>query len=162
MNELMNLLYLPMTDEKIIDKIDSVGLEQPIIDEQYEMDLCIDLIDDDNSGLSFTFEELDGYSIDGDPCLSVLSVRNKKDNILPFNLQFSDNYEISCEKLGKKADFINEWSDDVRLWLVTNDNNDKLTLAINYKDDDLNELNYIVLGSFKESYIGDTLIPNKD
>ncbi len=161
-NELVNLMFTPMTDIKIIETINSFGLEQPTIDEEYEEKGKVSVDDDANSGITFVFKELDGYSKDGEPCLAQIDFEDRGKVEFPFNLKTHDNYRVCCEKIGKKADFRDRWVDEAKVWIMETANAIKYSLAINFMDDDFNTIDNIVLVDFQEEEVGDTLLENKD
>ncbi len=161
-DELVELMFLPMTDIKIVEMLDSLGIEQPVLDEQYEMDLDITILDKENSGFSFSFEELDGYSSDGEPCLMHISFSDLEKTVLPFGLNKSDNYSICCEKLNGKADFIPSFGKKSKIWTIKKDENTIFNIAVHYKDTELTSIRSVVIIDFDESDVGDSLLPNKD
>ena len=161
-DELVELMFLPMTDIKIVEMLDSLGIEQPVLDEQYEMDLEIAILDGDNSGFSFSFKELDGYSLDGEPCLVDISFEDLEKTVLPFGLKKNDNYSICCEKLNGKADFIPSFGKKLKIWTIKKDENTIFNIAVHYQDTELTSIRSVVVNKFDKSRVGDSLLPNKD
>ena len=161
-DELVELMFLPMTDVKIVEMLDSLGIEQPVLDEQYEMDLKVTILDKENSGFSFDFEEIDGYSLDGEPSLVKISFSDLEKIVLPFGLTTSDDYSNCCEKLNRKADFIPSFGKKSKIWTIKKDESTTFNIAVHYKDTELTSIRSVVINKFDKSRVGDSLLPNKD
>ena len=58
-----------MTDIRMIEAIETLGLEQPLIDNDYADEGAVYVEDPENSGITFIFEEIAGYTQHGEPCL---------------------------------------------------------------------------------------------
>jgi hypothetical protein len=159
---LIELLLIPMTDDKMVETLDALGIEQPVIDEQYEMDLYISIGSKDKTGVSFRFEELDGYTQEGEPCLVKLSFNNEAKISFPFDLKEDDNYSVCCDMLGSRADYINPNMEDAKIWLKETLLGKKYTLTALFWDEDLEELRAVTINRFDESRLGDTLLENKE
>jgi hypothetical protein len=160
--ELIELMFLPMSDERIIEMIDSFGLEQPMIDEQYEIEGDILVSDRDNSGVDFSFGEIDGYSQDGEPVLDQIAFINKGKIKLPFGLEYSDDYKVCCEKLDKKADYYSPYGLETKQWILKTKNNEDYTLAIHFTDEKHSSIRSVVIGRFSTKGIGKVLLENKE
>jgi predicted glycosyltransferase len=161
-NEIVELMFTPMTSDVMIELIDSFGVEQPVLDEQYEMDLSIKLISMNDTGLSLNFQELDGYSQDGEPVLAKISFSYDKKIILPFGLDFDDNYTECVRKLSSKADYINKNLEESKMWLKTDKNGMKYIVSVNFEDENLLLIDSVVVYAFNEDRVGRVLFPNKD
>lgn len=160
-DELVELMFTSMSDKKMVEALDNLGVEQPVIDEQYEIDLDITVIDD-NLGISFVFEEIDGLTQEGMPCLNVLSFDKEKKIALPYNLKFSYNYLECSSKLGKVADFKNKRLKNNRTWLFKNEKEIDYVFTIRFLDDELKAIKGIIVAPFNESKVGRVLIENKE
>lgn len=161
-NDILNLMYKSIYDDKIIETIKILGLEQPIIDERYEEDKEISILDDDNSGISLTFEEIKGWTEEGDPCLSIASMKNINNNELPYDLSFNDNYAKCVEKIGKKADFTNKRLKKSKIWLIKLENNLFCTMSINFDNTEFKQIKNLVIVNFNKDDIGNRLLENKE
>ena len=161
-DKLINLMFVSMTDKKIIEIIDAIGLEQPVIDEQYEMNLDVTLDDMTNSGLIFVFKEIDGYTQDGDPCLTQIDFYHDKKIRLPFNMTFSDNYALCCEKLEGKASFHHKSVKKLKIWVKEGYKNLKYSISINFKDKELTKIKAIVFIVYDETKVGSIYLENKE
>lgn len=155
--EIIDLIFLELTDIKVIEMIDKLGLEQPVLDDKYEIEETISVY---NNEIGFTFKEIDGYSISGLPCIVGISFTNSENIILPYNLDFKDDYLTCVKKIEKEADYINDWDDNVKIWIRPNIT-PTLALAINYNDDNFDSIESIVFFYFNDSAIGDIYFPNK-
>jgi hypothetical protein len=160
--EILELMFTSMTSNKMVELIDSFGIEQPVLDEQYEMDLSIKLVSINDTGLSLNFQELDGYSNDGELILAKISFSYDKTIILPFELDFNDNYKECVKKLSSKADYINKNLEESKMWLRTDKNGMKYILSINFEDEDFLLIDSVVVYAFDEDRVGRVLLPNKD
>ncbi len=160
--EILELMFTPMTSNKMVELIDSFGIEQPVLDEQYEMDLSIKLVSINDTGLSLTFKELDGYSNDGELILAKISFSYDKTISLPFGLDFNDNYKECVKKLSSKADYINKNLEESKMWLKTDKNGMKYIVSVNFEDEDFLLIDSVVIVDFDESDVGDSLLPNKE
>ena len=161
-DDILNLMYKSIYDDKIIQTIEILGMKQPLIDEQYEKDKEVSILDDDNIGISLTFEEIEGYTKEGEPCLTIASIKNINNNELPYNLNFNDNYNQCVEKLGKKADFVNKRLRKSKIWLIKLDNNLSCTMSINFKNTEFEEIKNIVFVNFNKNDVGNRLLENKE
>lgn len=159
--ELINLMFLPMTDNKIIEVLDVLGLEQPKIDEKYEIEECVKAGLNQGKGIFFTFREISGLSSDGEPILTIISFENDNTATLPYDLKLGDTYQICCDKLGKKADYYDDWLDENRIWKI-NINNIECGITLVYTDSTLQKLDGLIIHKFNEKKIDDCYIPNKE
>jgi hypothetical protein len=130
-----SLIYEDMTSNKVVEILDGLGLEQPVLDEQYEMDLEVGILDK-NNGLGFNFREIEGYTKNGEPCLYKISFEKTYTESLPFGINSSDNYRTVKEKIGRKADF----KDDkilthMRKWVMESSKGLKYTVNIFFRDE---------------------------
>jgi hypothetical protein len=130
-----SLIYEDMTSNKVVEILDELGLEQPVLDEQYEMDLEVGILDK-NNGLGFDFREIEGYTKNGEPCLRKISFEKTYTESLPFGINSSDNYRTVKEKIGRKADF----KDDkilthMRKWVMETPKGLKYTVNIFFRDE---------------------------
>ena len=161
-NELINLIYTPMSDDKIIEIIDTMGLEQPTVTEEYEEEKAIYVKDTDNTGIVFIFQELDDYSKNGEPYLSKIDFMKNDIINFPFNLNSTDDYTTCCKKIGKNAEFFPKRMKKTKIWLISNINNIKLNLAVHFLDNTFKGIRSIVVRPFNENEVDKILIPNKD
>lgn len=157
--DILDLMYRPIYNEKMLKAMEELEMEIPQLDEKYELELIVGT-SSNNSGIDFEFKEIDGYSLNGEPVLKIISWTNQKIPY-PINLTTNDNYEICCQRFGKKADFIDEWDDAIKTWLIEYNNN-KIHVNIHYANDDLNSISCIVLTTYDESEIGGIYIPNEE
>jgi len=160
-NEIVKLMFKPITDNKIIELIQQIGLEQPVIDETYIEDQQIVVSDKENSGITLIFKELDGYTQDGNPILRQIDF---KKSILPFNLTLDDNYSECCNKLSSKAHWIKDskFFKKVRIWTIPLNENKKINLYIHFTDTTFNTIRSIVIIPFNKEEIGTILVENED
>jgi len=160
-DDLVELMFLPMSDEKIIEIIDKLGLEQPTIDEEYFIEQEISIIDEDNSGITFVFKEINGYTEDGEPCLVEINfLPNKKIN-LPFAIKFSDDLQTVIQKLGKKFDFNDKWSKFTKIWVKNIDEKLKYNFILLFSKD-FKQIKSCVIIPFEKEDVGYLLLENKE
>ncbi|XOB63280.1 hypothetical protein ACMC56_05595 [Campylobacterota bacterium DY0563] len=158
--ELMDLMYTPIYDEKMLRVMEELETEVPKLDEKYELEGIASTTSKDNT-LSFEYKELNGYSKNGEPSLKILSWGADSTIPYPYLLNKNDNYQSCCKKFGKKADFIDEWDDTLKTWLIEL-NNKKIHINITFSDEDLNSISYLVLTTYDETEIGEIYIPNEE
>ena len=161
-DKLVELMFLPMTDKKVVEMIDTIGLDQPVIDEKYLMNFYVNAGNFKKVGVGFRFEEIDGYTKDGEPCLMKISLNAAREIKLPFNIDIKDNYKVCCEKLGKKSDYFSDLINGIRMWIMEPINGIEYSLNILFRDDELNDIKSIIIVSFNRSNIGNTVLENKD
>jgi hypothetical protein len=148
-----SLIYEDMTSNKVVEMLDGLGLEQPVLDEQYEMDLEVGVLDM-SIGLGFDFREIEGFSKNGEPCLYKISFEKSYEGSLPFGIASSDNYTRVKEKIGGKADFKDdEILTNVRMWILKNNNGLKYVFNIFFKDEEnLAGISAIVIMKYDEKF----------
>jgi hypothetical protein len=135
----IDLLYLPMTDTKIINTLDSLELEQPVVDEKYYEDLDISV---DNDSIFFVFEESD-ENTSGTPCLSEITLDDSSDVTPPFNIIFDDSYLDVRNKLNGDANFMNQILNQVKIWTKKREDNKAYALTVTFSDKQLSRINTI-------------------
>lgn len=162
--ELMGLLFLPMTDIKVIEMLDKLGAEQPIIDETYYERGRVSVHDEENSGVDFVFSELDGKSLDGEPVLTQIDFSEDYKVTLPFGIDFYDNYNQVCDKIGKKADYCDRQLSAWRQWVLPAINNLEVSITLHFSDDELSTIESIVVSDFEREGIEEDefIFPCKD
>ena len=159
--KLIEMFYTSMTDDKIVEIIDTLGLEQPILDEEYDLYKSVSSKDNNDIGIGFTFSELEECKDIGIPCMDVISWRNDKSIKPPFGLSVSFSYIEVSKTLGRKADYTSTLIKELRTWIVEYNNN-KYLVNIDFKTIDLIEMTGIVISPFTIDKLDDTYIKNKD
>jgi len=160
--EIIDLMFLPITDSKVVETLDALGIEQPSLDEEYEMEGRIAIIDIDNSGLQFEFEEQEGYDEDGIPSLQTIAFSEEHKVLFPLNLHKNDDYESVIEKIGRKPDFCTKpmpWS---KKW-VFSFRGKEIGIGINFKKD-MKSINNIIVQKFNQEIVeaSEFIFPCKD
>jgi hypothetical protein len=159
-NEIIGLMGLGITNDKLITFFDKLNIEQPQITEQYEIDRDITILDSDNSGLNFVFEEIDGLSTDGEPCLVQIDFTNFEKQVFPYELTTNDDYQVCCNKIGKRADFNHKRIKDCKIWIIESTYT-KCQLIIHFADSNFTNIKSVVIVTFDESD-KKRLIPNEE
>ena len=157
-DELVKIFYTSLTDNKMIEIIDSLGFEQPILDEEYELYKSVSTKDKNSIGIGLTFSELNKCKEIGIPCMDIISWRSDTKVKPPFGLSISFSYDDVCNCLGRKADYTSSLSKKLRTWVIDN----KYLININFKTIDLIEIRSIVISPFTIDKLDDTYIENKD
>ncbi len=160
-NEIVNLMFLSMTDDKVIEMVDRLGMEQPILDENYEIEEVTKAGLHDDTGMFFTFKEIDGLSQDGMPNLTIISFDTDENVTFPYNLEYGDSYKVCCETLGRKADYYDDWMDENRIWR-TKLKDIECGITLVFTDETLEKLDGLIIHKFREEHVGDSLIPNEE
>ncbi len=150
-DEIKDLLFIGMTDDRMIEMIDCLGLEQPMMDEQYQEEQEILILDKKNTGLSFGFEEIKNYTKNGEPCLVDIGFYNDKLISFPYDIVASDNYQNVKEKIGRKANFKDdEIFPEMRIWIMENPKGLKYCVNVFFKDEEnLNGIETVVVQQYK-------------
>jgi hypothetical protein len=162
-NDIIELLYKPMTDPLLIEIIDKMGLQQPIITEEYLEEQAVYVDDSEKSGIVFTFKELNGFSKQGELCLVKIDFTKNDAISLPYNLDFMDNYIACCKKLGRKADFkYKRFMKTSKVWLEFSNTKIPYKLIIDFTNTEFSKINYVLIMNFEENEINKKLIENKD
>ncbi len=149
--EIIDLMFLPLTDNKVVETLDSLGIEQPSLDEKYEMEGRIAIIDTDNSGLQFEFEELDDYDAEGEPILTTIAFDDEKRVSFPYGLHKNDSYETVVQKMGRNPDFCSKRLSFSKQWVFPFKNSE-LTMAVHFKPN-MEGINTIVVGEFDRARV---------
>ena len=155
--EILELLFLPISDPKVVEMLDALGIAQPAIDEAYEIDGRISIIDDENSGLQFEFEELDGSNADGMPIVSIIAFSQERKVAFPFGIHKTDDYETVCEKIGRKPDYCTKRRKESKQWLLPPQNGRETSMGVNFQKDFKGGVNNIVIREFKREVIENSL-----
>jgi hypothetical protein len=160
--EIIDLMFLPITDSKVVETLDALGIEQPSLDEEYEMEGRIAIIDIDNSGLQFEFEEQEGYDEDGIPSLQTIAFSEEHKVLFPLNLHKSDDYETVIEKIGRKPDFCDNVLDTFKQWVFSYKEKE-LTYCVQFKNG-FKSINTIVVNEFNRESVeaSEFIFPCKD
>lgn len=158
-NNLLSLMYAPVSNSKIINTLEVLGLAQPQITEESQEE---GKISTSNKDIAFVFREISGLSKDGDPVLTKIDFINYNFVKFPFDLLPSDDYMMCCVKLDKKADFVNKRRlKESKIW-VKSIQNIETSIVVHFKDTTFQKINYIIVNKFDSTRINKNLIPNKD
>jgi len=160
-DDLIKMFYTSVTDDKMVKIIDTLGLEQPILDEEYDFYKSVSTNDTNGVGIDFTFSELEECPEVGIPCMDVISWDSDRKIKPPFGLSISLPYKEVCKILGREADYVSTLIDELRTWIVDYNNN-KYLVNIDFKTIDLIDITGIVISPFTISQLDDTYVKNKD
>ena len=159
---LIEMFYVSMVDDKMIEVIDTLGLEQPIIDEEYELYKSVSAKDPKNMGINLVFSECNECEDKTVPCLDVISWDSDKNIEVPFRLNFTLSYDEVCRVLGKKADYNSDLIDELKTWIIEIKDYPKYILNVMFKEVDFKDIISVVVSPFAIDKLDDTYIPNKD
>jgi len=160
-DDLVKMFYTSMTEDIMVETIDALGLEQPLLDEEYDFYKSVSTENPKNIGIDFTFSECTECEDKTIPCLDVISWDSDKNIEAPFGLNFTLSYAECCKILNKKADYLNKRIKDLKIWIITY-NNKKYKIAIMFENMDFMEIRSIVISPYTQVSIKDSYIPNKD
>jgi hypothetical protein len=127
----INLLYLSMTDTRVINTLDSLGLDQPVMDEKYYEDLDVTV---DNGLIFFVFREIEGVSENGTLSLAGISIKGSPEIKLPFTIEAEDSYPEVKEKIQRDADFMNRILKQKKVWALKRNDSRDYALSITFSD----------------------------
>lgn len=142
-NEIIQLMCKPMSDENVLKVIKELGMEVPLLDETYEIEEVVSSRSSDEM-IFFEFEEIDGYSTDGDPCLSTIELEESKLASVPFDLSYSDDYETCCKKIDKEGAYDEKMRITTRYWTLTF-NDIRVKFIINFTNEALESIGHIMI-----------------
>jgi hypothetical protein len=119
---LVEALALPSHDKKVLSLLKELGLKRPMKDENYdgistyaELDHAYFLFNESiitEKQRSNAYGKIDFY-------VKEISVKHKQTNISPpFDIEWGDNYDTVKQKIGKKADYGNEYTKEQKSWLL--------------------------------------------
>lgn len=128
----VDLLSLPMNDTRLLGALDALNTPRPVLDTNFLKDNEIYLESGDKSiYLSLRKEDEDSL-----PVLDFIGFKKNVSLIPPFGIQFDDTYEAIKNKIGKKADFQHDISDEIKIWVLENENKESYELTIDFYEDD--------------------------
>jgi hypothetical protein len=116
-------------------------METPQLDEYYLSNQQLSIKSLQNN-TTFKFQELQDYSKDGLPILTEMVFHKNSADILPYSLSFKDSYELCCNKLSKKADYISFIDEKIKIWVI-NIHNIEFSLSIEYTNKELQNIESI-------------------
>ena len=157
---LLSLLFLPMTDERVLAVVRFFGWELPEIDERYEEEGEVAIQDEDGSGIALVFKELKNIDIDsktGDLRLAELDFAHDRIVLPPYGLMFQDSYSICCNKLEGKAEYQSKRVKELKVWVREHPSGIKISIAI-FFNKSMSEIRSIVAIRFDESRVGRYLV----
>ena len=150
-NKLIELLYLPITNENIITKLKELKIPQPVIDDSYYEDNEIEVSDEEDK-IFFTFEEITNskHNNSGIPILSNITLAYDLNVTGFYNINEEDNYTSIVEYIGKEADYVLKVLPNMRLWILSYNNLFNYTLSIYFEKKKLQKVQSIVLSILEE------------
>jgi hypothetical protein len=137
-NEILDLMYKSMYDEKVLNMMEQLGMEVPKLDEKYELEERVSGRTNDEQ-IIFDFEELDGYSKDGIPSMSMSEFKKSDLVSLPFNIKYEDNYKLCCEKFESEGEQLRA---NGRRWKIKYNNN-PLLIVIRFANERLEGIEFL-------------------
>ena len=146
-DKLINLFYTSATDDKMVMLIDELGLEQPVMDEDYNFYKEASTSDNNNVGVDLTFYDLKECNETGNPCLDKISWNHDNIISLPFKLKLGFTYAECIATLKKPADFQDKRNSTSKAWIIEN----KYIISIHFKDKSLNKIRSAVVLAYRES-----------
>jgi len=150
--EIVKLMFLPVTDTKVVETLEALGVEQPSLDEEYEMEGQVWTEGEEKSGISILFEAADRNSANGEPIVEQIDFYEEHKVPFPFALHKSDDYETVIKKMNRKPDFCTkppmQWS---KTWVITLGENE-IGIGINFKDD-MKSIRNIVVQKFNRKNV---------
>ena len=110
-NDFIELLYLPIEDNKVKNMMSEFNIEKPVIDKEFKEDGG-KMIPVNNFNVELSFK--DGYIynsskyIHGEIIFGGISFLSNTKVFLPFSLSIGDSYEDIIKKLGKRENYTNK------------------------------------------------------
>lgn len=130
--DVIDLLYLPMDSDIVISALDSLGLNLPILDDSYitEGDVSTEKSD---LGLEFTFKEISGETASqGSPLVFQSFVHEEYPHDLLYGIKRSDSYAVVKEKIGSSAAFGHKYLKSSRTWKLVREDGKPYAISIRF------------------------------
>jgi len=149
--EIINLLFLPMSDEKLLDIFEKLNIEVPVLDEEYEMEGSVWTEGEETSGIAIEFTKPNDYSEDADPIVKQIDFYNEFKVSFPFGLHKEDSLETVIKKIGRNPDFCNKRMSWSKQW-VSPLRDMEIVYAVHFKRD-MKSINTIVITKFNRKSV---------
>lgn len=147
-NDLIDLLYTPMTDNAMIEAIETLGINLPT-DADHSSEDEIETIDDNNVGIILTFREIQGFSnADGDPLLGGIEIGKHCAIELPYLIKRSDSYVEIVKKIGKPATYKDDFDDEMMIFPFVRSDGKRYAMCIAFSDEELITIRSFVIIDF--------------
>ncbi len=144
--EIIDLISLPLTDIKVIETLDALGIEQPVLDEEYKMEGELWTEGEEKIGVAILFAESDMRRDDGEPLVEQIDFYHEEKVPFPLGLHKSDGYETVIKKLGRKPDFCIKLTPWRKQWVFPFDDKE-LVYAIHFKSN-MKSIDSLVVAEF--------------
>ena len=149
--KIIELMFLPITDIKVVETLDALGMEQPSLDEEYEMEGRVWTEGEEVSGIVICFERTDTHSEDGEPVVTQIDFYEEHKVIFPLNLHKDDDYSTVIEKIGREPDFCTKpmpWS---KKWVFPFGEKE-IGVGVNFQKD-MKSINNIIVQEFNRERV---------
>ena len=144
--DIIDLMFLPVTDIKVVETIDDLGMEQPSLDDKYEMDGSISTEGSATSGITICFEAPDRNSAEGEPTTYQVDFYEEHKVDFPLGLHKDDSFETVIKKIGRQPDFCITLLDSSKKWVYPYKNKE-INYTVHFKKN-LQSINSIVIANF--------------
>lgn len=143
-NRLVEALALPSHDKRVLSLLKELGLKRPMKDENYDGVSHFEIIEDEKSELMFdekqiTQKQQSGAYGKAEFYLNQIAVGSKDLITPPYGIEWGDDYATVKNKIGKKADYGNEYKKTQRSWLLE-DEEKKFFLRIVFDNEKFEKL----------------------
>ena len=149
--DIIELMFLPITDTKVVETLNTLGIEQPSLGEEYAMEGSIWTEGEETSGIAINFEAKDRNSNNGEPRVEQIDFYDEKRVDFPYGLHKKDDFETVVKKMGRKPDFCSKRLPSSKQWVFPFEDTE-LTMAVHFKPD-MKSINTIVIGEFERDGI---------
>jgi len=149
--KIIELMFLPITDISVVETLDALGIEQPSLDEEYEMEGRVWTEGEEVSGISICFEATDTHSEDAEPVVTQIDFYEEHKVVFPLNLHKDDDYNTVIEKIGRKPDFCTKpmpWS---KKWVFLFGGKE-IGVGVNFQKD-MKSINNIIVKEFNRGSV---------
>ena len=149
--DIIDLMFLPVTNIKVVEILDALGMNQPSLGEEYEMEGRISTEGKEMSGITICFEALDRNSKNGDPITKQIDFYEEHKVPFPLGLHKNDDYTTVVKKIGKKPDFCFTILETSKQWVLPYKDKE-ISYTVHFKEG-LKSINTIVIGKFSRSVV---------
>lgn len=134
MEDFIDLLYLPMDDERLLGAFDAIGLDQPLLDEDYLEEEMIYLENKQESIFVRIYDADDEISMEKVPQFHMISCDNERDLSYAFGIKAKHNYDEVVSKLNRPAKYRHKYIQNMLIWVLQNSKEENYELSIRFDD----------------------------
>jgi hypothetical protein len=159
--KLEEMMFTPIYDDKMLNVMEDFNMEIPQLDEEYEREEVV-YTDSKDDSIGFEFREINGYSTNGEPCLTHISIRKSYQGDLPYNISFNNSFDECCQKIGRTNDYNSTRSmfNENKYWIIGENNGIEILMTIRFTKK-FESIKSVLLNNFDVEDVGIEILENK-